>query len=100
MLKQQQKVRLKETKEYQASDTKFNVEGKPKFAKEKIKKNQQKNGIMVTIRDNKNVTRLVSSYNIPLLKIKQKMIAMSICNNIDPVKLINLLQKWPTRKFM
>ena len=55
---------------------------------------------MVTIRDNKNVTRLVSSYNIPLLKIKQKMIAMSICNNIDPVKLINPLQKWPTRKFM
>lgn len=38
---------------------------KPRLAKEKIKKKKQKNGIIVTTLCNRNVTRFVSSYNIP-----------------------------------
>ncbi len=57
---------------------KINRVRKPKLANEKIKKKKQKNGIMVTSLYNKNISGLISSYNIPLLKIKQKRITMSI----------------------
>lgn len=42
-----------------------NCRRKPKFAKEKIKKKKENKGIIVTIHDNKNITRFISSYNIP-----------------------------------
>ena len=56
---------------------------------EKYKKEKTEKGIIVTSLYNKNITRFIPSYNIPQLKIKQKKITMSICNNKDPVKLIN-----------
>lgn len=58
-----------------------------------MKKKKQNIGIIVTIHDNKNISRFISSYNIPLLEIKQKTTPMSICNNKEPVKLKDLLQK-------
>jgi hypothetical protein len=54
-----------------------------------MKKKKQNNGIIVTTLDSKNISRFISSYNIPLLKIMQKRITMSICSNKEPVKLIS-----------
>ena len=47
---------------------------------EKYKKEKTEKGIIVTSLYNKNITRFISSYNIPLLKIKQKKKTMRICN--------------------
>ena len=47
----------------------------------KYKKKKAEKGIIVTSLYNKNITRFISSYNIPWLKIKQKKITMCICNN-------------------